>query len=69
MAPGILNQLGPNAIMNLTKMAAVYKQQAAAAGYSMEELANMAAAKASGTNDDDIPDLVKNFESAEINAN
>ena len=55
--------------MNLTKMAAVYKQQAAAAGYSMEELANMAAAKASGTNDDDIPDLVKNFESAEINAN
>lgn len=70
LAPGILAQLGPNALMNLQKMAQAYQAQAAAAGLSMEELAKLAAAKASGTaNEDDIPDLVKNFESAEIDAN
>ena len=56
--------------MNLQKMAQAYQQQAAAAGLSMDELAKLAAAKASGAAaDEDIPDLVKNFESAEINAN
>lgn len=68
LAPGILSQLGPNALLNLQKMAASYQQQAAAAGMSLEELAKMAASHGQG-NDDDIPDLVKNFESAEIDAN
>lgn len=68
LAPGILSQLGPNAIMNLQKMAQVYQQQAAAAGLSLEELAKMATTKDT-TNDEDIPDLIKNFETAEINAN
>jgi nascent polypeptide-associated complex subunit beta len=66
LAPGILTQLGPNAIMNLQKMAQVYQQQAAAAGMSLEDLAKMAANK---KEDEDIPDLIKNFETAEINAN
>lgn len=70
LAPGILAQLGPTALMNLQKMAQAYQQQAAAAGMSLEDLAKLAAAKANGSvNDEDIPDLVKNFESAEINAN
>ncbi|PJF19518.1 Nascent polypeptide-associated complex subunit beta [Paramicrosporidium saccamoebae] len=68
LAPGILSQLGPNAIMNLQKMAQVYQQQAAAAGMSLEELAKMAATKG-GEDGEDIPDLIKNFETAEINAN
>lgn len=69
LAPGILSQLGPNALMSLQKMAQAYQQQATAAGVSLEELAKMASAKAAGADDEDIPDLVKNFESAEINAN
>lgn len=69
LAPGILAQLGPNALMNLQKMAQAYQEQATAAGLSMDELAKLAAAKANGAADEDIPDLVKNFESAEINAN
>lgn len=69
LAPGILAQLGPNALMNLQKMAQAYQQQAAAAGMSLEELAKLAAAKANGSNDEEIPDLVKNFEAAEIDAN
>lgn len=55
--------------MSLQKMAQAYQQQATAAGVSLEELAKMASAKAAGADDEDIPDLVKNFESAEINAN
>lgn len=56
--------------MNLQKMAQAYQQQAAAAGMSLEELTQLAAAKASGSvQDSDIPDLVKNFESADIDAN
>jgi hypothetical protein len=69
LAPGILAQLGPNALMNLQKMAQNYQQQAEAAGMSLEDLAKLAAAKANGTNDEDIPELVKNFEAAEIDAN
>lgn len=69
LAPGILSQLGPNAISSLQKMAAAYQQQAAAAGLSLDELAKLAVAKANGSQDEDIPELVKNFETAEINAN
>lgn len=73
LAPGILAQLGPNALMNLQKMAQAYQQQAAEAGLSLEELAKMATtsgknAAATGV-DDDIPDLVKSFDNAEIGAN
>lgn len=70
MAPGILTQLGPNALLSLQKMAQVYQQQAAEKGISLEEMAKLADAQAKGLGDDDsIPDLVKNFESTEINAN
>lgn len=69
LAPGILTQLGPNAIMNLQKMAQAYQQQAAAAGMSLEELARLAQARANGETDEDIPELVKSFENTEISAN
>lgn len=69
LAPGILAQLGPNALLSLQKMAQVYQQQAAEKGISLEEMAKLADAQAKGYGEDDIPDLVKNFESTEINAN
>jgi hypothetical protein len=49
-------------------MAQEYQKKAADAGYSLEELARLAA---SGKNLDDesIPDLVKSFEVTDIDAN
>lgn len=55
--------------MNLQKMAQAYQQQAAAAGMSLEELARLAQARQNGETDEDIPELVKNFENTEISAN
>ncbi len=70
LAPGILAQLGPNALANLQRLAMEYQKQAAAAGYSVEDFAKMEMQKAaSATTDDDIPDLVKNFEGAHMSAN
>ena len=68
LAPGILAQLGPSAMANLQEMARKYQAQAAAAGMSLEELAKLAASS-QGMDESEIPDLVKNFESAEIDAN
>ena len=67
MAPGILNQLGPNALMSLQKMAQAYQAQAQAAGLSIEEFAKAAAANAGKTttgldDDDDVPELVENLQ-------
>lgn len=72
LAPGILSQLGPHALADLQRMALEYQRQAEASGLSLEQLAQMAAAagkNGSAGGVDDIPDLVKNFESAEIDAN
>lgn len=68
LAPGILSQLGPSALANLHEMARQYQARAAAAGMSLEELAKIAA-QAKDAPEDEIPDLVKNFEAAEIDAN
>lgn len=63
LAPGILSQLGPNALLSLQKMAQAYQEQAAAAGVSVEEFAKAAAASAAAAgNLDDVPDLVENFD-------
>lgn len=64
LAPGILNQLGPNAMMSLSRMAQAYQEQAAAAGVSVEEFAKAAAASAAAAahGDDDVPQLVENFD-------
>lgn len=62
LAPGILSQLGPNALLSLQKMAQAYQEQAAAAGVSVEEFAKAAAASAAAGNLDDVPDLVENFD-------
>lgn len=69
LAPGILSQLGPNALLSLSKMAAAYQAQAAAAGISVEEFAQQAAARGGidlNDDDDQVPDLVSNFEAANI---
>lgn len=68
LAPGILSQLGPNALISLQKMAAAYQAQAAAAGVSVEDYAKAQGAGGAGGSDD-IPELVDNFEAAEININ
>ena len=68
LAPGILSQLGPSALANLHEMARQYQARAAAAGMSLEELAKIAA-KAKDAPEDEIPELVRNFEAAEIDAN
>lgn len=64
LAPGILNQLGPNALMSLQRMAQAYQEQAAAAGVSVEEFAKAAAASAAAAaaNNDDVPELVENVD-------
>ncbi|WOO78868.1 Nascent polypeptide-associated complex subunit beta [Vanrija pseudolonga] len=61
LVPGILNQLGPDSLANLRRLAESYQtltaRQAAASGEKKEgEVAG---------DDDEIPDLVENFDEAE----
>lgn len=55
LVPGILNQLGPDSLASLRKLAESYQamnaQHAAAAGASKD--------------DDDVPDVVENFDEAD----
>ncbi|KAI8086255.1 NAC domain-containing protein [Halteromyces radiatus] len=53
LVPGILNQLGPDSLASLRKLAEAY--QAAQGG-----------AAAAGEDDDEIPDLVESFDKAEV---
>lgn len=66
LAPGILNQLGPNALLSLQRMAQAYQEQAAAAGVSVEEFAKAAAASAAASaanaGGDEVPELVENVD-------
>lgn len=50
LLPGIISQMGPEAMTNIRKMAESYQAQAAAAG------------GASKATDDDVPDLVESFD-------
>jgi len=54
LVPGILNQLGPDSLASLRKLAESYQQSAA----------GQAALAAEG--DDEVPDLVESFEEAAI---
>ncbi|KAI9319159.1 nascent polypeptide-associated complex subunit beta [Dichotomocladium elegans] len=56
LVPNILNQLGPDSLASLRKLAEAYT--AAKGG----------AAGAEGENDDEIPDLVESFDQADIKA-
>jgi len=53
--------------MKLQEMARSYQAKAQAAGMSLDELAELA--KGHNQGDDDVPDLVKSFEAADIDAN
>ncbi|KAF9420386.1 hypothetical protein BGZ94_009142 [Podila epigama] len=52
LVPGILNQLGPDSLASLRKLAESYK--------------NTAAGQAALAEDDEVPDLVESFEEASI---
>lgn len=58
LVPGILNQLGPDSLASLRKLAESYQaiQQQGAGG------APGGAPPAADDDDDDVPDLVENFE-------
>ena len=58
MLPGILTQLGPQDITQLKKIASEFANKGAAAA--------AASAGAGGSLDDDVPDLVQNFEEVAI---
>ncbi|CAO3597449.1 unnamed protein product [Absidia cylindrospora] len=53
LVPGILNQLGPDSLASLRKLAEAYQAAQGDAG-------------AEGEDDDEIPDLVEGFEKADI---
>jgi len=60
LLPGILNQMGPDSLTQLKKIMQQYTQ-------NMGNIQNMAfggAAPAAAGDDDDVPDLVDNFEEA-----
>ncbi|GAX81944.1 hypothetical protein CEUSTIGMA_g9372.t1 [Chlamydomonas eustigma] len=57
LLPGILNQMGPDSLMHLKKMMA---QMGGAAGLG----AGFPGGAGGDENDDDVPDLVENFEEA-----
>ncbi|KAI9354566.1 NAC domain-containing protein [Zopfochytrium polystomum] len=54
LVPGILSQLGADSLAQLRKLAEAYQAQAQQAG---------ASGSGSGENDDDVPELVENFDS------
>ncbi|KAG0318892.1 Nascent polypeptide-associated complex subunit beta [Dissophora globulifera] len=59
LLPGILNQLGPDSLASLRRIAETYQQSAAGQ-------AALAAAGTQGDDDDEVPDLVESFEDATI---
>lgn len=71
LVPGILNQLGPDSLANLRRLAESYQsmtaRQAAMAGGAAGAGAGAGADKKEGEvgdDDDEIPDLVENFDEA-----
>lgn len=62
LVPGILNQLGPDSLASLRKLAESY--QAMNAQHAASQAAAGGAA-AAGKDDDDVPDVVENFDEAD----
>lgn len=56
LVPGILNQLGPDSLASLRKLAESYQ------AIQQGQQRNGAGAGADADDDDDVPDLVENFE-------
>ncbi|KZO94413.1 NAC-domain-containing protein [Calocera viscosa TUFC12733] len=56
LVPGILNQLGPDSLASLRKLAESYQQIQA------QQAAGGAKDKAADEDEDDVPDLVENFD-------
>ena len=69
LVPGILNQLGPDSLANLRRLAESYQsmtaRQAAAAAAAGGAGAGAGEKEGEVGDDDEIPDLVENFEEAE----
>lgn len=62
LVPGILNQLGPDSLASLRKLAESYQAMNAQHTASQSGAAPDASATA---NDDDVPDVVQNFDEAD----
>jgi nascent polypeptide-associated complex subunit beta len=58
LLPGIINQLGPDNLEDLKKIYASYKGE----GGGLPNLAGLTGAGAAADDDDDMPELVENFE-------
>ena len=69
LVPGILNQLGPDSLANLRRLAESYQsltaRQAAAAAAGAGAGAGAGDKEGEVGDDDEIPDLVENFEEAD----
>lgn len=59
LVPGILNQLGPDSLASLRKLAESYQAMNA------QHAASQAAVAAGSKDDDDVPDVVENFDEAD----
>ncbi|KAJ3346985.1 hypothetical protein HDU83_002539 [Entophlyctis luteolus] len=62
LVPGILTQLGADSLNQLRQLAAAYQQQAAAAAGGSGSAEGASGAVAEGIDDDEVPELVENFE-------
>lgn len=64
LVPGILNQLGPDSLASLRKLAESYQaiQGSRMGGMGVPGVGGGAPGAAKEENDDDVPDLVENFE-------
>lgn len=72
LVPGILNQLGPDSLANLRRLAESYQsmtaRQAAAAAASGGAGTESKEGEVPEGGDDEIPDLVENFDEADADA-
>ena len=59
LVPGILNQLGPDSLASLRKLAESYQ------AIQQSQQRPPVGAAAEGDDDDDVPDLVENFDAVE----
>ncbi|KAK4686773.1 nascent polypeptide-associated complex subunit beta, partial [Tremellales sp. Uapishka_1] len=65
LVPGILNQLGPDSLANLRRLAESYQTMTARQAAAAAAAGGAAPKEGEVGGDDDIPDLVENFDEAE----
>ncbi|WVN87238.1 nascent polypeptide-associated complex subunit beta [Cryptococcus depauperatus CBS 7841] len=66
LVPGILNQLGPDSLANLRRLAESYQSMTARQAAAAAAAGGAGAGEATADGDDEIPDLVENFDEAEV---